>query len=204
MARIFNFSAGPAVLPEEVLARAGDEMLDWHGAGRCVMEMSHRGKDVHAIAAEAEKDLRECSRFPPVQGLFLQGGATLQFAQSMNLLAGKGKHDYVNTGEWSKKAIKEAQDYCDVHTPRLPRTRVLRISLQEVFKIRSDAAYLHYCSNETRGGVEAHWIPKRNSVCRGRPRRNCCRARSMVEVRPHLRRRAEEHRPGGLTIVLVA
>src|SRR3990172_13037657 len=117
MARIFNISAGPAVLPEEVLARAGDEMLDWRGTGMCVMEMSHRGREFVSIAAEAEKDLRDLLAIPPgYKVLFLQGGATLQFAQiPMNLLAGKGKADYVVTGEGSKKAVKEAQAYCDVH-----------------------------------------------------------------------------------------
>ncbi|TAK40649.1 MAG: aminotransferase class V-fold PLP-dependent enzyme, partial [Betaproteobacteria bacterium] len=95
MTRIVNFSAGPALLPEEVLARAGDEMLDWHGSGMCVMEMSHRGKEFISIAAEAEKDLRELLAIPAnYKVLFLQGGATLQFAQvPMNLLAGRGKAD---------------------------------------------------------------------------------------------------------------
>ena len=116
MSRIFNFSAGPAMLPAEVLARAGDEMLDWHGTGMCVMEMSHRGKEFVGIAADAERDLRELLAVPQnYKLLFLQGGATLQFAQvPMNLLRGKGKADYVLTGEWSKKAVKEAKGYCDV------------------------------------------------------------------------------------------
>jgi phosphoserine aminotransferase len=116
MSRIFNFSAGPAMLPAEVLARAGDEMLDWRGSGMGVMEMSHRGKEFMSIAAEAEADLRSLLAIPPsYKVLFLQGGATLQFAQvPMNLLHGKGKADYVVTGEWSKKAVKEAKNYCDV------------------------------------------------------------------------------------------
>jgi len=163
MSRIFNFSAGPAVLPEEVLARAGDEMLDWHGTGMCVMEMSHRGKEFMSIAAEAEKDLRELLAIPQhYKVLFLQGGATLQFAQiPMNLLAGKGKADYVVTGEWSKKAVKEAQAYCDVHIAASSEDRGFTyFPSQDAFQTRNDAAYLHYCSNETIGGVEAHWIPK--------------------------------------------
>jgi phosphoserine aminotransferase len=163
MARIFNFSAGPAVLPEEVLSRAGDEMLDWRGTGMCVMEMSHRGKEFMSIAAEAEKDLRELLALPEnYKVLFLQGGATLQFAQiPMNLLAGKGKADYVLTGEWSKKAVKEAKAYCDVHIAASSEDKGFTyFPSQENFKIRSDSAYLHYCSNETIGGVEAHWIPK--------------------------------------------
>jgi phosphoserine aminotransferase len=167
MPRIFNFSAGPAVLPEEVLSRAGDEMLDWHGTGMCVMEMSHRGKEFMSIAAEAEGDLRELLAIPHnYKVLFLQGGATLQFAQvPMNLLAGKGKADYVVTGEWSKKAVKEAQAYCDVHIAASSEDRVFTyFPSQEDFKIRNDAAYLHYCSNETIGGVEAHWIPESGNV----------------------------------------
>src|SRR5512132_4455766 len=115
--QVFNFSAGPAVLPAPVLAQARDELIDWHGSGMSVMEMSHRGKEFISIAADAEKDLRELLAIPAnYKVLFLQGGATLQFAQvPMNLLRGKGKADYVATGEWSKKAIKEAKAYCDVH-----------------------------------------------------------------------------------------
>jgi phosphoserine aminotransferase len=163
MARILNFSAGPAVLPEEVLARAGDEMLDWRGTGMCVMEMSHRGKEFVSIAAEAEKDLRELLAVPVgYKVLFLQGGATLQFAQvPMNLLAGKSKADYVVTGEWSKKALKEAQAYCDVHVAASSEDRGFTyFPSQNALQIRNDAAFLHYCSNETIGGVEAHWIPQ--------------------------------------------
>jgi phosphoserine aminotransferase len=161
MSRIFNFSAGPAVLPEEVLTRAGDEMLDWRGTGMCVMEMSHRGKEFMSIAAEAEKDLRELLAVPGnYKVLFLQGGATLQFAQiPMNLLAGKGKADYVATGEWSKKAIKEAQAYCDVHVAASSEDRGFTYAPRN-WNVRPDSAYVHYCSNETIGGVEFHEIPK--------------------------------------------
>jgi phosphoserine aminotransferase len=161
MARIVNFSAGPAVLPEEVLARAGDEMLDWRGSGMCVMEMSHRGKEFIAIAAEAEKDLRDLLAVPAgYKVLFLQGGATLQFAQiPMNLLAGKGKADYVVTGEWSKKAVKEAQAYCDVHVAASSEDKGFTYAPLN-WNVRSDAAYVHYCSNETIGGVEFHEIPE--------------------------------------------
>jgi phosphoserine aminotransferase len=164
MSRIFNFSAGPAVLPEEVLARAGDEMLDWRGTGMCVMEMSHRGKEFMSIAAEAEKDLRELLAVPAnYKVLFLQGGATLQFAQiPMNLLAGKGKADYVATGEWSKKAIKEAKAYCDVHVAASSEDKGFTYAPKD-WNVRAEAAYVHYCSNETIGGVEFHSIPEINS-----------------------------------------
>ena len=161
MSRIFNFSAGPAVLPEEVLSRAGDEMLDWRGSGMCVMEMSHRGKEFMGIAAEAEKDLRDLLAIPAnYKVLFLQGGATLQFAQiPMNLLAGKGKADYVATGEWSKKAIKEAQAYCDVHVAASSEDKAFTYAPKN-WSVRPDAAFVHYCSNETIGGVEFHDVPR--------------------------------------------
>jgi phosphoserine aminotransferase len=161
MSRIFNFSAGPAMLPAEVLARAGDEMLDWRGSGMSVMEMSHRGKEFMGIAAEAEADLRALLAIPAnYKVLFLQGGATLQFAQvPMNLLRGKGKADYVNTGEWSKKAIKEAKAYCDVHLAASSEDRNFTYAPKN-FSIRKDTAYLHVCTNETIGGVEYHELPK--------------------------------------------
>jgi phosphoserine aminotransferase len=161
MSRIFNFSAGPAMLPAEVLSRAGDEMLDWHGSGMSVMEMSHRGKEFIGIHAEAEKDLRELLAIPAnYKVLFLQGGATLQFAQiPMNLLAGKGKADYVNSGEWSKKAIKEAKAYCDVHIAASSEDRKFTYAPKN-FSVRKDAAYLHVCTNETIGGVEYFDLPK--------------------------------------------
>jgi phosphoserine aminotransferase len=160
MSRIFNFSAGPAMLPAEVLSRAGDEMLDWRGSGMGVMEMSHRGKEFMGIAAEAEADLRSLLAIPAnYKVLFLQGGATLQFAQiPMNLLAGKGKADYVVTGEWSKKAVKEAKNYCDVAIAASSEDKNFTYAPKQ-WKVRPDAAYVHYCSNETIGGVEFHTVP---------------------------------------------
>jgi phosphoserine aminotransferase len=165
MSRIYNFSPGPAMLPAEVLARAGDEMLDWHGSGMGVMEMSHRGKEFMGIAAEAERDLRELLAVPThYKVLFLQGGATLQFAQvPMNLLRGKSRADYVVTGEWSKKAVKEATRYCDVHVAASSEDRNFSYAPRD-WQVRSDAAYVHYCSNETIGGVEFHWIPDAGAV----------------------------------------
>jgi phosphoserine aminotransferase len=165
MSRIHNFSSGPAMLPAEVLARAGDEMLDWHGCGMGVMEMSHRGKEFTGIAAEAERDLRELLGIPAhYKVLFLQGGATLQFAQvPMNLLRAKTRADYVLSGEWSKKAAKEAKAYCDVHVAASAEDRGFSYAPRE-WKVRGDAAYVHYCSNETIGGVEFHWIPDTGAV----------------------------------------
>ena len=153
------------MLPAEVLARAGDEMLDWHGSGMCVMEMSHRGSEFISIAEEAEHDLRELLSIPSnYKVLFLQGGATLQFAQvPMNLLRGKGKADYVVTGEWSKKAVKEAKNYCDVAIAASSEDRNFTYAPKK-FAVRKDAAYVHYCSNETIGGVEYHSIPEAGEV----------------------------------------
>ena len=115
--RVFNFSAGPAVLPEAVLRRAADEMLDWHGSGMSVMEMSHRGKEFMSIAEKAESDFRQLLGIPAnYKVLFLQGGALAQNALiPMNLLGDKTSADYVNTGEWSKKSISEAKKYCKVN-----------------------------------------------------------------------------------------
>jgi phosphoserine aminotransferase len=165
MSRLFNFSSGPAMLPAEVLSRAGDEMLDWRGSGMGVMEMSHRGKEFTGIAAEAERDLRELLAIPAhYKVLFLQGGATLQFAQvPMNLLRGKGRADYVVTGEWSKKAAKEARAYCDVHVAASAEDRGCTYAPRQ-WNVRADAAYVHYCSNETIGGVEFHWVPDTGAV----------------------------------------
>src|SRR3982750_968211 len=117
MARVFNFSAGPAVLPEPVLQKAAEEMLDWHRSGMSVMEMSHRGKEFVAIHAQAEADLRELLRIPKhYKVLFLQGGAAAQFAMiPLNLLRGKSGADYINTGQWSTKAIGEAKKFCKVN-----------------------------------------------------------------------------------------
>jgi len=117
MTRVYNFSAGPAALPEEVLTQARDELLDWHGAGMSVMEMSHRGKEFMSIAAEAEAELRKLMGIPDnYKVLFLQGGASAQFAMvPLNLMGKTGKADYLRTGSWSKKAISEAKRYGAFH-----------------------------------------------------------------------------------------
>ncbi len=167
MARVFNFAAGPAVLPEPVLEQAAREMLDWHGCGTSVMEMSHRGKEFVGIAAQAESDLRELMAIPKnYKVLFLQGGATLQFAAvPMNLLRGKKGADYVNTGEWSKKAIKEARRYCAVNVAASSEDKKFSYAPeQSAWKLDPDAAYVHYTSNETIGGVEFHWVPDTGHV----------------------------------------
>ncbi len=165
--RVFNFSAGPAVLPAEVLRRAQEEMLDWHGSGMSVMEMSHRGKEFIEIAETAEADLRELLAIPSgYKVLFLQGGASLQFATiPMNLLRGKTCADYVHTGEWAKKAIGEAKRFCDVNIAASSQERNFTYAPpREQWKLSPDAAYVHYTGNETIGGVEFHWIPDTGAV----------------------------------------
>jgi phosphoserine aminotransferase len=162
VARAINFSAGPAVLPEAVLRKAAEEMLDWHGSGMSVMEMSHRGKEFIAIHAEAEADLRELLAVPKnYKVLFLQGGAIAQNAIiPMNLLRGRTVADYVNTGEWSKKSIKEAKKYCAVNVAASSEDRAFSyIPPRQTWKLSKDAGYVHICSNETIGGLEYHWVP---------------------------------------------
>ncbi|MCX7179563.1 MAG: 3-phosphoserine/phosphohydroxythreonine transaminase [Proteobacteria bacterium] len=167
MARAINFSAGPAALPEEVLKEAAAQMLDWQGSGQSVMEMSHRGKEFMSIAAAAEADLRELLAIPAnYKVLFLQGGATLQFEMiPMNLLAGKTAADYVHTGEWAKKAIKEAKTFCQVNTVASAEDKKFTYApAQSEWKLNPDAAYVHYTANETIGGVEFHWAPNTGNV----------------------------------------
>jgi phosphoserine aminotransferase len=156
MTRIWNFSAGPAALPEEVLRQAQAEMLDWHGAGCSVMEMSHRGKEFMSILDQAEADLRELMGIPEqYKVLFLQGGATQQFAQiPMNLLAGRSA-DYIVTGSWSKKAFKEAQRIGNVRCAATTESSgFTRLPVADEIKLDPFAAYLHVCTNETIHGVE--------------------------------------------------
>ena len=167
MARIFNFSAGPAVMPEEVLEQARDEMLDWHGSGMSIMEMSHRGKEFISVATEAESDLRALLGIPAnYKVLFLQGGAQAQFALvPMNLLGKKTSADYVDTGQWSKKAVQEARRYCTVSVAASSEgERYTCIPERAQWRLDPDAAYVHYTSNETIGGVEFHWIPDTGDV----------------------------------------
>lgn len=167
MARIHNFSAGPAILPEEVLAEAAAEMLDWHGSGMSVMEMSHRGRHFIDIYEQAEADFRELMAVPSgYKVLFLQGGATLQFGMiPMNLLRGGKVAGYVNTGEWSQKAIKEAGRFCEARIVASSGDKSFTYAPgQEEWKIPPDAAYIHYTSNETIGGVEFQWVPNTGSV----------------------------------------
>ncbi len=164
---IYNFSAGPAVLPKEVLQQAQAELPDWHGSGMSVMEMSHRGKEYMGIHAQAEADLRELMGIPAnYKVLFLQGGAHLQFSMiPLNLLRGKGSADYVNTGEWSKKAIGEAKKFCHVNVVADASDKnCTYVPKERTWKRDRNAAYLHYVANETIGGVEFNWVPDSGDV----------------------------------------
>ncbi len=167
MSRVFNFSAGPAALPTEVLERAGEELLDWNGSGTSVMEMSHRGKDFMSIAAKAEADLRELMAIPDnYKVLFLQGGASSQFAMvPINLLGDKKTADYLLTGQWSKKAIAEAKRYCEVNiVADTSDSKFTTVPAEASLKFNPDAAYVHYTPNETIVGVEFPYIPDTGDV----------------------------------------
>ncbi|WP_299872470.1 3-phosphoserine/phosphohydroxythreonine transaminase [uncultured Cocleimonas sp.] len=167
MTRKYNFSAGPAMLPQVVLEQAQAELLDWEGTGQSVMEMSHRGKEFMSIAETAEADLRQVMKIPDnYKVLFLQGGATSQFAAiPLNLLRGNEGADYVNTGIWSTKAITEASRYCSVNVvSNSETTNYTSIQPYESWNTNSDAAYLHYTINETIAGVEFPWIPDTGDV----------------------------------------
>ncbi|KPV40166.1 hypothetical protein AN478_08510 [Thiohalorhabdus denitrificans] len=167
MSRVFNFSAGPAALPEAVLRKAGEEILDWHGSGMSVMEMSHRGKEFTAIIEKAEADLRELMQIPDDYSvLFLQGGASSQFAMiPLNLLRGKGKADYINTGSWSKKAISEGKRYCEANVPATAEAENFTwIPKQDQLELDPAAAYCHMTSNNTIFGTEFHYTPDTGDV----------------------------------------
>jgi phosphoserine aminotransferase len=165
--RVFNFSAGPAVMPEDVLRAAAAEMLDWHGSGMSVMEMSHRGKEFISIYEKAQADLRGLLKIPAdYKILFLQGGAIAENAiVPMNLLLGRSTADYVNTGEWSKKSIKEAKKYCTVNIAASSEDQNFTyVPARETWNLSRDAAFVHVCTNETIGGVEYQWAPDTGDV----------------------------------------
>ncbi len=160
--RPYNFSAGPAAMPDEVLQQAAAEMLDWHGSGMSVMEMSHRGPQFGSILAQAEADLRELLSVPAdYHVLFMQGGALAENAiVPLNLSRGE-KADYVVTGSWSQKSQLEARKFCDVHLAASAHEMqgYGDIPPLEMWHPRHDAQYLHYCANETIDGVEFHFAP---------------------------------------------
>ena len=166
--RVFNFAAGPSVMPEEALRRAQEEIFSYHGCGMSVMEMSHRSPVFAEIFAGTQEKLRKVLSVPDTHEiLFLQGGATLQFAAiPMNLSCG-GTADYAVTGNFSKKAAKEAEKYCTVHTAASTAPEFRRIPRQEELSLSEDAAYFYYCANNTVYGTEWQYIPETPSplVC---------------------------------------
>lgn len=165
MARAYNFCSGPAMLPTEVLQQAQQELLDFRGAGSSIMEVSHRGDLFVDVYQQAVKDLRDLMQIPDnYEVLFLQGGATQQFFTiPMNLLTPGKVGNYLNTGQWSKKAIAAAKQYGAVHVAASTESEsFLRAPRQEEIQLSEDAAYLHYTPNETIGGVEFDYVPDVN------------------------------------------
>tara|TARA_B110000238_G_C16110551_1_gene432512 strand:+ start:658 stop:1737 length:1080 start_codon:yes stop_codon:yes gene_type:complete len=163
MSRCYNFCAGPAALPESVLEIARNDMLEWHGKGLSLMEMSHRSPEVVGVVNHAEQTLRSLLGISDDYAvLFLQGGASTQFGSvPLNLLGDKLSADYVNTGQWSKKAIEEGRRYCEVNVVASSQdTNFSTIPPQAQWQLGNDAAYLHYTPNETIGGVEYFWTPQ--------------------------------------------
>jgi len=208
MSRVYNFSAGPAVLPEPVLEQVQQELLDWEGTGMSVMEMSHRGESFTAIATQAMDDLRELLEIPDdYRVLFLQGGASTQFAAlPMNILHGNIHADYVDTGIWSRKAIAEAQRYCQVNIVASGESSgYCRIPEQESWNLDPFAAYVHYTPNETIGGVEFHWLPDTGAIPLVADMSSTLLSRP-IDVKRHALIYAGAQKnigPAGLTIVIV-
>jgi phosphoserine aminotransferase len=165
MTQVFNFSAGPAVLPKEVLQQAAAEMLDWHGSGMSVMEMSHRGPEFISIYQQAEADLRELLDVPSnYKILFMQGGGLGENSLVPLNLAGRKPQpatiDFVQTGSWSSKSLKEARRYANVNIAASGEASgFTTVPPQGSWKLSSDAAYLHVCTNETIDGVEFNFVP---------------------------------------------
>lgn len=159
---VYNFSAGPCVLPKEVLKKSQEELLSWHGTGVSVMEMSHRSKEFIEIADQAEKDFRELMNVPKnYQVFFFSGGASLQFtAIPLNLLGEKTKANYLTTGSWSEAAIKEAKKYCTANEVWPDsNSKFQTVPEPSTWNIDKDGAYFHYCDNETIHGVEFQEFP---------------------------------------------
>jgi phosphoserine aminotransferase len=167
MSRAYNFSPGPAVLPLEVLEKIREDIPDWNGSGMSVMEVSHRGKAFMEVAQEAEKNVRDLLSIPDDYSvLFMQGGATLQFAMTpLNLAQAGDTADYLNTGSWSRKAIAEASKFCTVNVVAdSGDSNYCHIPARDEWQLSADAAYFHYTPNETIGGVEFHFVPETGDV----------------------------------------
>lgn len=168
MRKVYNFNAGPAMLPEEVLKQAQAEMLNWHNTGMSIMELGHRGSLFKTMAEEARENLRELMSIPnEYHILFLAGGATAQFASvPLNLLGKKNTADYIETGTWSTKAIAEARRYGEVNiaAKTMIQNNLIAIPEQQGWQLNPEAAYVHYTPNETIEGLEFNWTPETGSV----------------------------------------
>jgi phosphoserine aminotransferase len=215
MTRVFNFSAGPAALPEEVLRQSAEEMLDWHGSGMSVMEMSHRGKEFISIYEAAERDFRELLAVPDnYRILFLQGGGIGENAiVPLNLVGRKSQPatvDFIHTGSWSGKSLKEARKYANVNVAASSESsRFAAIPARETWRLSKDAAYVHICTNETIDGVEFQFVPEVAADTNGAP--------LVADMSSHILSRAVDVSkygvifggaqknigPAGLTIVVV-
>ncbi|MDA0117936.1 3-phosphoserine/phosphohydroxythreonine transaminase [Vibrio sp. T11.5] len=164
MDNVYNFSAGPAGLPRAVMEKAQAEFIEWNGLGTSVMEISHRSKEFIKVAEEAEQDLRELLNIPDnYKVLFCQGGARAQFAAvPLNLLGQAKKATYIDAGYWAESAIKEARKYCevDVFSAKITKDGQLAVADTSDWKIDPQAAYVHFCPNETIDGVEISDLPK--------------------------------------------
>jgi phosphoserine aminotransferase len=168
MRKVYNFSAGPAMLPEEVLLQAQAEMLDWHGTGMSIMELGHRGHEFKGVVEQCEADLRELMNIPKhYHVLFVTGGGSTQFAMvPLNLLGDKKKADYVDTGVWSRKAIAEAKRYGQINVVAELKKKddLYEVPEQSQWSLDPGASYLHYTPNETISGVEFHWVPQIGTI----------------------------------------
>ena len=167
MNRVLNFSSGPATLPEAVLRQAASDMLDWQGSGMSVMEMSHRGPEFTHILAQTQSLLKSLLAIPDNYSvLLLQGGAIAENAiVPMNLIGSTGQADYVVSGNWSHKSMQEAARYGRVHLAASSEAQGYT-SMPDLaaWQLSEKPAYVHFCSNETIGGVECHWTPNTGDV----------------------------------------
>lgn len=211
MSRAFNFSAGPAVMPDEVLQQAAAEMLDWHGSGMSVMEMSHRGKEFGQILQQTESDLRELLAVPDhFKLLFMQGGGLAENAIVPLNLSRAGSVDFVVSGSWSQKSLQEARKYCNAHEAASNRsTQHTHLPDPGTWQLSDQPAYVHICSNETINGVEFHQLPDLPSLG--------CQAPLVIDFSSHVASRpidwsrvglafggAQKNLgPAGLTLVVV-
>jgi phosphoserine aminotransferase len=209
--RPFNFSAGPAAIPEPVLERAAAEMLDWQGSGMGVMEMSHRGKEFMSIAEQAERDLRDLLAVPAhFRILFMQGGGLAENAiVPLNLSHGESA-DFVVTGSWSQKSVKEARRYCTTNVAASNEANGhTRLPDPTLWKLGHGARYVHICTNETIHGVEFHELPDLKALG--------CNAPLVIDFSSHVASRPVDWArvglafggaqknlgPAGLTLVVV-